>query len=80
MARLGSDNLPTIGTMSDIANTLRDQGKVEEAAAMQREVLEKRQRILGHEHPYTIQAMDNLAIALTELGKLDKSAAVYIDG
>jgi hypothetical protein len=50
--------------MNNLANTLRAQGKLEEAAAMKKEVLEKMQRILGDEHPNTITAMNNSAITI----------------
>jgi Holliday junction resolvasome RuvABC endonuclease subunit len=50
--------------MNNLVNTLHSQDKLEEAAAMRKEVLEKIQRILGKEHPDTIRAMINLAIAI----------------
>jgi hypothetical protein len=40
----------------------------EEAAKIKREVLEKRRRILGEEHPDTISAMNNLANTLGNQG------------
>jgi len=43
---------------------------------MRREVLEKRQRILGDEHPDTISAISNLAITLGDQGKLEEAAAM----
>ena len=73
---LGDEHLDTIKAMSNLANTLRDQGKLEEAAAMVRKVLEKTQRILGDEHPNTIEAMSNLAITLEDQGKLKEAAAM----
>ncbi|QLI70555.1 uncharacterized protein G6M90_00g069140 [Metarhizium brunneum] len=48
-------------------------GRWNEAALSQNEVLEKRQRILGDEHPDTILAMSNLAIMLGDQGKLDEA-------
>jgi hypothetical protein len=44
--------------------------------AIRREVLEKRQRVLGDEHPDTITAMSNLAVTLGGLGKLKEVAAM----
>ncbi|KAL3599805.1 hypothetical protein FPOAC2_04033 [Fusarium poae] len=58
--------------MNNLAATLSDQGKLDEAASMKTEVLEKMQRILGDEHPDTITAMNNLAIMLGHQGKLDE--------
>jgi hypothetical protein len=43
---------------------------------MKREVLEKRQRILGDKHPDTITAMANLASTLGGQGKLEEAAAM----
>jgi len=63
--------------MSNLASTLGDQGKLDEAAAMKREVLEKRQRILGDEHPDTVSAMNNLASTLGDQGKLDEAVESY---
>lgn len=52
----------TISAMNNLANTLRDQGQLEGAAAMKKEVLEKRRCILGKEHPKIILATKSLAI------------------
>jgi Tetratricopeptide repeat len=46
---------------------------------MQQEVLEKRQWILGNEHPSTLSAMNNLASTLGYQGKLDEAAAMQRD-
>ncbi|KAH7233835.1 uncharacterized protein BKA55DRAFT_598050 [Fusarium redolens] len=71
---LGDEHPDTITAMSNLANTLSDQGKLDEAASMMKEVLEERQRILGDEHPDTISAMNNLALTLSDQGKLDEAA------
>jgi hypothetical protein len=60
--------------MNNLANTLGEQGQPDEAAKMRKEVLEKRRRILGEEHPSTISAMNNLANTLGEQGQLDEAA------
>lgn len=62
------------GTRRSTSSTLGDLGQLDEAAKMQKEVLEKRRRILGEEHPYTISAMSNLANTLGDLGQLDEAA------
>ncbi|ESU15456.1 hypothetical protein FGSG_08956 [Fusarium graminearum PH-1] len=49
-------------------------GRWNDAAISRREVLKKRQRILGDEHPDTISAMNNLATTLSDQGKLDEAA------
>jgi hypothetical protein len=43
---------------------------------MKKEVLEKRRRILGEEHPSTISAMNNLANTLGEQGQLDEAITI----
>ena len=76
---LGGEHPSTIIAMSNLAITLYSQGKLEEAAAMRREVLEKMQRILGGEHPDTITAMSNLAITLGDQGKLPRRVPLCHD-
>jgi tetratricopeptide (TPR) repeat protein len=53
-----------------------EQPQLDEAARMKKEVLEKRRRILGEEHPDTITAMSNLAITLGEQGQLEEAARI----
>jgi hypothetical protein len=48
---LGEEHPDTISAMNNLANTLSDQGQLDEAATMKKEVLAKRKRILGEEHP-----------------------------
>ena len=62
--------------MSNLANTLGDQGNLDEAAAMQKEVLEKMTRILGEEHPHIISVMNNLAAILSDQGRLNEAASM----
>ncbi|KAB8338698.1 hypothetical protein FH972_021643 [Carpinus fangiana] len=56
-SELEPEHPDTISAMSNLAVTLSDQGKTEEAASMQQQVLEMRQRILGPERPNPISAM-----------------------
>jgi hypothetical protein len=60
--------------LNNLASTLGDQGQLEEAAKWKKEVLEKRRRILGEEHPDTITAMNNLASTLGDQGQLEEAA------
>jgi hypothetical protein len=57
---LGEEHPDTISGMNNLANTLGDQGQLDEAAKLMKEVLEKRKRILGEEHPKTKSAKTNL--------------------
>jgi hypothetical protein len=56
--------------INNLAVTLRIQGKWNEAATMQKEVLERRGKLLGEEHTDTI-TMSSLAVTLYVQGKLD---------
>lgn len=66
----------TISAMSNLATTLGEQGHLEEAAKMLKEVLEKRKRILGDEHLSTISAINNLANTLREQGHLKEATKI----
>ena len=72
----GDNYLGTISTLSGLASTLHNQGKLEEAAAMSKEVLEKMKRIFGEEHLNTISAINNLANTLGNQGKLGEAAVM----
>ena len=52
-----------------LANTFRSIGDLEEARALQEDVLEARRRVLGEEHPDTLDSMENLAATLLEQGE-----------
>ena len=53
---------------------LSGQGKYEEAAQMQCELLEVLRRVLGAEHPGTLAYTGNLAYALRKRGKYEEAA------
>jgi len=55
-------------TMGNLASTYRLQGRSVKAAALQNDILEKRRRILGEEHPSTLIAMANLASTYWQQG------------
>jgi hypothetical protein len=46
---------------------------------MKREVLEKRIRILGDEHPDTLSAINNLAKSLAQMGNLTSAVPIFED-
>ena len=56
----GLEHPDTISAMSNLASILGDQGKLDEAANMKKDVLEKRTRILGAEHHRTTFAAKSL--------------------
>ena len=49
---LGSTHLDTLTTMNDLALTLWNLGRLDEAEALQVEVLQTRKQTLGHRHPH----------------------------
>jgi Flp pilus assembly protein TadD len=50
-------------------------GRLEEAEAENRAVLEIRTRVLGAEHPATLTVRNNLALVLRGLGQLEEAEA-----
>jgi hypothetical protein len=71
-----SESIDLADTLEYIGGFTSEIGRWEEAAAIRQEVLEKRKRNLGDEHPDTLAAMNNLANTLGDQGKLDKAAAM----
>ncbi|EIW80071.1 hypothetical protein CONPUDRAFT_155439 [Coniophora puteana RWD-64-598 SS2] len=59
--------------MANLASTLWQQGKLDEAEELETQVLEARKRVLGPEHPSTLTSMANLASTLWQQGKLDEA-------
>jgi hypothetical protein len=58
--------------MSNPALVLGQQRKCEEAEQIQRETLCLREKLLGKDHPSTLDRMNKLAIVLRQQGKYDK--------
>ena len=58
---LGPEHPHTLTTVSNLATSLRDQGKHEDAEQMFRELLDMQRRVLGPEHPDTLATVSNLA-------------------
>ena len=53
------------------------QDKLAEAEALYREALAGRRKVLGDEHPETLESVRSLAGVLREQGKLDEAEPVY---
>jgi len=62
----------------NLAASLSDHGKHDEAEKMQREVLAVRKRVLGAEHPDTLTTANNLAASLNRQGSLFMCVRVCI--
>ena len=53
-------------SMSNLAKSLRHQGKYAEAEAIHRQTLRLRETVLGKDHPDTLMSMSNLAESLRQ--------------
>ena len=63
--------------MSNLALVLDSQGKYEEAEAMNRQTLERREKVLGLEHPDTLTSVHCLAHLLAKQRRIDESLRLY---
>lgn len=75
-ASYGPEHPDTITAMNNLALTLSNQGKTDEAASIQQQALEITHRIRGPEHPDTISVMNNLALMLDDQAKWDEAALI----
>ena len=72
---LGVDDEDTLTTVKNsIGIFLQEQGKLKEAETYYRRALEGRQRILGRDHPNTVNSVSNLV--LQQQGKLKEAEAL----
>ena len=78
-SRVGSNDVndPTrVWAMDNLARSYVVQGKHDEAARMQEEVLAARKRLLGTDHPDVFFAAGNLAASYNGMGRHAKAAEV----
>ncbi|KAI7765615.1 hypothetical protein LZL87_014254 [Fusarium oxysporum] len=68
----GWNDIDWVETVERFGIFLTEIRRWNDAALPQRELFEKMERILGEEHPDTITAINNLAITLSDQGKLDE--------
>ena len=73
---LGEEHPDTLTSMNNLADTLRAQGDLPGARALQEKVLEALRRVLGEEHPDTLTSMSNLASTLRAQGDLPGARAL----
>jgi hypothetical protein len=59
-----------------MALTLYDQSDLARARSMQEQVLDRRLKVLGTQHPDTLVAMNNLAATLSTLGEIAAAQAL----
>jgi Tetratricopeptide repeat len=65
---LGAESADTLGTMTDLASSIYEQGRNQEAIELARKALDIRLRIFGPEEHRTLALMDNLAAMLGPSG------------
>jgi uncharacterized protein involved in tolerance to divalent cations len=70
---LGEEHPDTLTSMSNLASTYWNQGKLNEAEGLQVMVMETSLRVLGEEHPDTLTIMSNLASTYRNQGKLNEA-------
>jgi tetratricopeptide (TPR) repeat protein len=69
-----------VATISEsLATVYWSQGRLREAEKVCMEVLEKRQRILGVEHPHTIMAASSLAMTYRDQGRWGEAEKLQVD-
>ena len=59
----------TLGTASHLATDLRELGEEQAARDLDRDILARRRRVLGEDHPDTLSSASNLAAELRALGE-----------
>lgn len=62
--------------MANLANTYRDQSRLDDAVVLQEAVKERRKRVLGDDHPDTLKSMECLATTYKDLGRLNDAGAL----
>ena len=72
----GDQHRDTLTTMANLASTYWNQGRWDEAVALEERVLEARKEVLGDQHPDTLSAMANLASTYTNRGRWDDASAL----
>ncbi|KAK3169846.1 hypothetical protein OEA41_009230 [Lepraria neglecta] len=74
---LGAEHPDTLGSMNNLAEVIRHQGKYEEAEEMHRQILALKETVLGKEHPHTLGSMNNLASVLDSQGKYKEAEEMH---
>lgn len=75
---LGPEHPHTLTSLHNMANLLKEQGKLDEAEELFKRAVGARERVLGAKHPKTIKTKENLAKTLTSQGKYMQATAWYI--
>ncbi|MFC9893270.1 tetratricopeptide repeat protein [Nocardia sp. NPDC127579] len=76
---LGPEHPHTIDARHQLGWSLRQQGRLDAAEVVYREVLELRRRVLGPEHPATLMAHHKLGNCWTDARRWDEAEAAYAE-
>lgn len=72
-----SSKAMTLRNFTDLADVMKNSGKLAEAEELYRTGLEGRERILGKDHPETLNCMHNLALVLEAKRKFDDAETTF---
>ena len=65
---LGADHADTLGGINNLVSTYLNQGRLEEAEQLFRQIIETRKTTLGIEHPNTLTSINNFRVDIIESG------------
>ncbi|KAH8816514.1 hypothetical protein F5884DRAFT_226365 [Xylogone sp. PMI_703] len=74
----GMEHPATLCTLANLAETLRQQNKLDESRSTRQEVLKGQTEILGPDHPETLMSLASLARTLLDLGNFDEAKELAI--
>lgn len=79
MQRVASSkqNPLTLRNLSTLADVLKDEGRLNEAAEFYRKGLEGREEVLGVDHPSTLEVVNSLALLLEVKRSFDESEEMF---
>ncbi|MFI5481620.1 FxSxx-COOH system tetratricopeptide repeat protein [Streptomyces rubiginosohelvolus] len=66
-----------VGTLDRLADALNNAGAASEELLLRRHVLDAETRLLGPDHPHTLNSRNNLANALNDLGEHQQAADLH---
>ena len=75
--RSGELATATLKSLALLASVLGDQGKYEEAENMHRRALKGKEKVLGIEHPNTLNTVNNLAMIFQDQGKYEAAEKMH---
>ncbi|MCK6499027.1 MAG: tetratricopeptide repeat protein [Nitrospira sp.] len=73
----GPEDERTLQAMANLAHSLRQSHRFEDALALWKEVLEIQERVLGVEHSTTLATSEALAVVMSEMGLAEDASARY---